>query len=956
MTSGPGSFDADHGQALDVRDGLSALTLAATLNDDRRALDVLRQGLAVVGDDDQVEYRLRMQAVRRAGEVGDLDEMLSHFDWCVHHNDLDPVRFPAQSDDEDLLGFHAWIPELLMQRADVSLEKVLHALDVMEQRWLREGLGLGAVLEQRATEAYRSGRPEAAEEYLAAIPSESDDDGPCQVCLRAERVEFLLDQGREQEALDAFDELIEAETSCDREPEAVMGRVLLPLLRAGRTEDAVKAHWMGYQLVRYDAGLLATIARHLEFCAVTENTGRALVLLQRHLPDLRALNVFSAARFHALVSIASACESLALRVGADRTLTLDPAVAEEAIGLDGDRITVGSVAEAAWAGARTLARAFDERNGTDRCARLVRDARARVLDTYPCDVGTVEDVSLPHPGAAAHPQDVDGWLAEMAWAGTSGDEERRKNAARAALALEPTPRERLKLYSIVASAAFAESEPDVLEHAVAARVAAYRELGMEESARLEEEHGVMLAGVLDEQQAALAGDLLSHADSDEVGARLSSDVALYLLHAGRQAEACKLYLAAADLAQRAEDTDLVRACLVGACWAVPLDADDGLMQGRLLESIEELGPWANQVYDVGYLRAVDQLAVVQDADAALATATAARDLALHHRASQPLLQISRFIADLLSQLGRQREAAQVMYVYAQAMEEMGEDADVMARVDQAKFLSHADLDYAALEVLDATRRDMESRLDHSPGQWASLERWNGQVALALGFLGTAVECYDRAVQDGERAMAEAPEVEDAQQAAFLGCQSARSIVSLAEQTDHPEDVRNFGERALALAESIHDHERGLLAVTRAQMGGAWVRLGDESGLQLLIQAEQAAKADGETWFAAETMDARGRALLELSRPDEAVPLLLSAADLFSDEGDQINAAMAEYAAGATLKDQGRSAEALSVLSSSLERIRDLETTEARATVAGLVVELLDAAGRSDEADGLRGLL
>lgn len=956
MSSGPGDFSVVNGDAADPQDAETALLLADAQDNGFRAMETLLKGLELVGEDEVLEYRIRMRIVARAGEIGDVDETLSNFDWCVHHNDLDPTRFPTQIDDEDLLQFYTWVPAILMDLAEVPRERVLQSLDAMEQRWLREGMGLSMVLEERFVEAFRSGRPEEAQEYLDAIAQESGDAASCATCLQAERVEFLLDQGKETEALEAFDALIDSEESCDREPEAVMGRVLLPLLRADRSDDAVKAHWLGYQLVRHDARMLPTIAQHVEFCAVTGNAGRAMVLLERHLVDLGADRT-DGFQFQSLLAIGAACEALTLQEGTSGPVQVDPHVTEELLGMGQEAPTVATLAQAARRRARELAREFDRRNGTDRYSRLVREANARVLNTYPLKVGSVESVHLPTPGWGEDPTDVDGWLQEIAWAGTSSEDLRRKKAVQAALALDPTPEQRLKLYSMVASAAYAEADPQTLEHAVQERVAAYRELGLEVAADVEAEHGVMLSGVLDDEQALLVSELLKEVESsDEASARLLEDVALHLLHAGEQDESYKLYLAAADAAQRAGDTDLVRSCLVGACWAVPLEAEDGQMQARLLDSIDELGPWANQAYDVGYLRAVDQLAVQQDTAAALVTATEARDLALEHRALQPLLQISRFIAELQGQLDQDRLAAEAMHIYVQAAAQMGTEPDVMARVEEGKFLCNAGLNYAALEVLDETRRVMDQRVDHSPAEWASLERWNGNVAMALGFIGTAVECYDRAVQAGEVAIAEAPEVDDAQQAAFLGCQSARSIVTLAEQTGHPEDVRNFGQRALDLAEAIQEHERGLLAVARAQVGRAWVRLGDESGLTMLLQAEEEARADGETWFAAECLDSRGRALLELGRSEEAIPLLLSAADQFDGQGDQLNAALSEYAAGATLKDEGNKEGALSILSGALERIKDLERSNARAAVAGLVVELLDDAGRSDEADGLRGLL
>jgi tetratricopeptide (TPR) repeat protein len=146
-------------------------------------------------------------------------------------------------------------------------------------------------------------------------------------------------------------------------------------------------------------------------------------------------------------------------------------------------------------------------------------------------------------------------------------------------------------------------------------------------------------------------------------------------------------------------------------------------------------------------------------------------------------------------------------------------------------------------------------------------------------------------------------------------------------------------------------------MTRAQVGRALAQIGDENGLNLLVLAEQEGRADGEAQFAAEALDARARALVDLGRREEALPLFLTAADQLQDVGDEVNAALAEYAAGTLLSQDDRDEEALSILSTALERVRSRdEQPQVRSTIGNKVVELLEAAGRTQEADELRGLL
>lgn len=968
MSSNPGDFSFARGDSSDPVDLDTVLMVADSMPLTRQGLELLTAALQQIhqdGADAGLEYGVRLRLVSFAEAEGRYRTELENATWCVEHNEADPQAFPRQEGRYDLLNAYARIPRLLMASPEHPRAQVLQALDDLQRRYEAEGLGTAAVLRARFSEAFHSGHTEEAEAWfrqLSSVPP--DEPGPCEACARAETILFTLEQGEREAALAAFDEFTGQELSCDREPETLMSHLLLPLLQAGRGDDAATAHRQGYRLVRDRPDAVRIAAEHAQFCALTGNHARALTLIQRHLPMLGNTDTPPASRLAAMMPLAVACDVISGNGHGQLPVHRSDAPELEAVFGPGQSVlTVIGLASALRAAARRLAEAFDERNGTRRHQRLLSDAHARVLEATPLPLQTPESIGggAQRPGSIdparvavpAAPTDVDGWLAEAAWAGTSSDRERRITAVEHAAALDPTPCQRLELYSMVATAAFAESDPQTLEEAVQQRVLAYRELGLEEAAVLEAEHGPMLAGVLDQDQAVLVRSILDSATSDGVKARLQADLALHLLHAGEQEAALQTYLLAADLAQAADDQDQVRAALVGACWAVPIEAEGGELQAELLAAAEEAQPWANQLYDVAYLRAVDALATRQDPDAVLAASSAALELALRHRAVGPLRQISRFRAEWFTELKRHAEAAAAFQVHVQALEDLGLDPEVLTEVDEARSLLRAGAVEAAFEVIDAARDHLSQDETATPGQWATTERCYGQVTLELGFTTTAVEAFDRCVQHGEAALDEAPEVEDAQTAALEACQAARTIVDLAERAEQTEDVRNFGERALALATALQHAERGLLAITSAQVGRAWTRLGDETGLRLLSDAEEIAREDGEGWFAAEILDSRARGLMELGRSDEAPPLLLKAADEYSAVDDPVNAALSEYAVAHVLQQQGNDEEALSFLSGALDRVQEEAPLRVRTAIGTSLAELLEKLGREAEAQQVR---
>ncbi|MDR2255291.1 MAG: hypothetical protein LBE25_04750 [Arthrobacter sp.] len=909
--------------------------------------------LSLESGNPELEYAVRLRLIADAEMAGDTDAVLSNFAWCAARNDEDPLRFPTQIEGNDLLWFYKWIPATLAANPRFARADVLRALDAMEERYRREGVGVHGVLQARFSEAYRSGHPDEAEGWRQALLTTPEDEySHCEACSRSEQVDYLLGLGRDEEALAFFDEIMSQNLSCGEEPESVMSTVLLPLLRAGRLEDAERAHRLAYRLVRNNPALMPSIAKHIEFCAVTGNHARALRLLERHLPWLAHDELDAEAHFSTFLSVSTALtlleragySELGIRGSDDQRLV--PILGEH----DGP-YTVHEFAAAALAAAEALGRTFDERDGSDAHRNRILEAAKRPEQLIALPLGETE-VPLTLGGAQEpEPTDVQGWIDAAVWAGVAEDEERVDEAVAKGLLAHPTPRERLSLWGLRA----AMREGAARAEAVGQRAQAYRELGLTEEAEFETEYGTLVAGVLQPEDVHTLEALLPRLESSELRARVNLELALSFLSSQDPARAMGYFLEGAEEADKAEDNELLRRCLLGAAWAVPLDEENGELQTRLLNMAEEAGPRANQVYDVLYLRSVEAVAIHSDPELALRLSREATDLVLRHRAGAPLVQISRFRAELLTNLGRHEEAAGVLELLSDALVQLGRAPEASFMIARGRSLLRAGQTQAALEVLgDATMvaRDAESP---NPAEQAAADHWYGEAAEAAEYFGTAIEVWARALQTGELALAEDPGSELARVAALEGAQAGRSLVMLAGRAEHAEDVASYGPRVIALARSLRETEHGLLPLSLQAVGRAMVQVGDAEGLELLSEAEDLGRADGAAWFAADALDARGRALLGLGRVDEAMPALLRAADEYGEQGDQDNAALAEYAVARVLTDLERPDEALSVFESALHRVED-QAGDLRSGVAGAYGDLLEAQGRTADAERVRGLM
>ncbi|WP_394162003.1 hypothetical protein [Galactobacter valiniphilus] len=909
--------------------------------------------LALESGNQELEYAVRLRLVADAEMAGDTDAVLSNFAWCAARNDEDPQRFPTQIEGNDLLWFYKWIPATLAANPRFARADVIQALDAMEARYRREGVGVHGVLQARFSEAYRSGHPEEAERWRQALLTTPEDDySHCEACSRSEQVDYLLGRGQNEEALAFFDEIMSQNLSCGEEPETVMSTVLVPLLRAERLEDAERAHRLAYRLVRNNPALMPSIAKHIEFCAITGNYARALRLLERHLPWLAHDELDAEAHFSTLLSVATALELVdaaghgGLTVHGSDDRRLIPVLGEH----EGP-YTVREFAAAARAAAEALGRAFDERDGSEAHHDRLEEGSLRAASTVALPLGETE-VPL-ELGGATEPEatDVAGWIDAAVWAGVAEDEEAVDAAIAHGLLASPTPRERLSLWGLRA----AMREDAARAEAVAQRAQAYRELGLREEAQFESEYGTLVAGVLDEADVAALQSLLPRLESFELRARVNLELALFFLSTGDPAQAMGYFLEGAEEADKAGEQELLRRCVIGAAWAVPLDEENGELQTRLLNMAEEAGPRANQIYDVLYLRSVEAVAILGDTERALRLSREATDLVLRHRAGAPLVQICRFRTDLFTELGRHEEAAATLELLSDALVQLGRAPEAGFMIGRGRSLLRAGQVQAALEVLgDATMvaRDAEHP---NPAEQAAADHWYGEAAEAAEYFGTALEVWERALETGERALAEAPGAETSRAAALEGTQAGRSLVMLSGRAEHADDVQAYGPRVVALARRLRDTEHGLLPLTLQAVGRAMAQVGDEAGLELLQEAEDLGRADGAAWFSADALDARGRALLGLGRVDEALPALLRAADEYGEAGDPQNAALAEYAVARVLSDLERPDEALSVFESALDRVEDT-AGDLRNGVAGAYGDLLAAQGRTAEAARVRGLI
>jgi hypothetical protein len=143
----------------------------------------------------------------------------------------------------------------------------------------------------------------------------------CPACEQDDQVDYLIFMGKDERALEQARPIIQGRMKCAEVPHVTYAKLLLPLLRLGRLDDAAEYHRRGYRLLADMRDLLEETGDHMQFLALTGNLDRAVTLLEKHLPwaletlaTSRRFGFFQAARLLMMQLAQSGRSTLHLRL------------------------------------------------------------------------------------------------------------------------------------------------------------------------------------------------------------------------------------------------------------------------------------------------------------------------------------------------------------------------------------------------------------------------------------------------------------------------------------------------------------------------------------------------------------------------------------------------------------------------------------------------------------------
>jgi tetratricopeptide (TPR) repeat protein len=302
---------------------------------------------------------------------------------------------PADFDEfatHSLHWYFKWVSSGMLDQPHIPLASIEKWQGEMEHRYRLAGHSERAVRQGEFRIARHIGDEERAERaYTAWQSADRDRMSDCHACELHLQGNWQVHLGQDDRAVESWQPVLAGELTCAHEPHAVLASSLLPLLRLGRADEARANHLRGYRMVRTLESMRASVALHVEFCALTGNEARGLEILAQHPAHFTTTGDPDSLMDHLSVTALLTARLRALG-HADQQLT----------GPGGTLWTASALHDHAERQALDLAGQFDRRNGTGAVSAAVRTRMSRqpLLDRLPLGVRSTRlDTTVAEPAA-----------------------------------------------------------------------------------------------------------------------------------------------------------------------------------------------------------------------------------------------------------------------------------------------------------------------------------------------------------------------------------------------------------------------------------------------------------------------------------------------------------------------------------------------------------------------------
>jgi hypothetical protein len=360
------------------------LQKAFALDNGRTKLALLEEAIRMADAQNNVDlgFQIRQELIDTATFAGYQEKALVAFSWCLAQCD----RSPDDYSEEEMLWKYKWVAGSLWYFPSISRAQIDATLEDMTRRYQRAGRSLRPVSKLQCRFAMHRGDAEAARAFQKQWrDAEADESTDCAACERNDQVEFFFFLGKDERGVEWAEPIVRGKLKCGEIPHLTLSKLLLPLVRLGRIEEAVQRHLRGYRLTYRNKEFLHEVAEHLAFLVLTDNLARAVKVFTRHLPWALETMVLTR-RFQFDLAAVFLMDRL-LETGQTTIAVRLPK--EFPLARNGGTCAVAALRDHFAADLRDLAGQFDARNGTDYFARRCAEPQEwrKLLTPYKIESG-----------------------------------------------------------------------------------------------------------------------------------------------------------------------------------------------------------------------------------------------------------------------------------------------------------------------------------------------------------------------------------------------------------------------------------------------------------------------------------------------------------------------------------------------------------------------------------------
>lgn len=225
-----------------------------------------------------IAYDIRQKLVFAGIFTGYPARAIVAFSWCLAHFDENPQKY----DERQILWRLKWILGNVAQYSTISKDQITGIYDDTERRYRNAGYSLRPLYGYLMGIQYSTGLVEQIESTFKRYQSALRDDlADCLACELDFEVWYYAFMGDDQTAVRKAVQLIEGNHSCKSVPKRTYGKTFRPLIRLGRSEEAMKYYTVGIKHYLKSAEYPVSIVQSLVLLTRMKEFAKAVRVLEK---------------------------------------------------------------------------------------------------------------------------------------------------------------------------------------------------------------------------------------------------------------------------------------------------------------------------------------------------------------------------------------------------------------------------------------------------------------------------------------------------------------------------------------------------------------------------------------------------------------------------------------------------------------------------------------------------